>query len=52
MSEATPRITQQYLENFSHQTVRMIGKVRELRGETAQIDAGGNVTVHLTRVSH
>jgi len=51
MSEATPRITASYLEHFSHQTVRMLGKVKQLRGESATIDAGGSVNIHLTRVS-
>ncbi|OQO14173.1 hypothetical protein B0A48_01049 [Cryoendolithus antarcticus] len=52
MSESTPRITAQYLEQFSHQTVRLLGKVRQLRGEQATIDAGGNVSIHLNRDSH
>jgi replication factor A3 len=51
MSEATPRITAQYLEHFSHQTVRILGKVRQLRGEQATIDAGGEITVYLNRVN-
>jgi replication factor A3 len=50
MSEATPRITQPMLEQFSHQTVRVLGKVRQLRGEQATIDAGGQITIYLTRV--
>ena len=48
---ATPRITQPYLEQFSHQTVRILGKVRQLRGEQATIDAGGSINVFLNRVS-
>lgn len=52
MSEATPRITAPYLEQFSHQTVRILGKVRQLRGEQATIDAGGQISVFLNRVSH
>ena len=51
MSEATPRITAPYLEQFSHQTVRILGKVRQLRGEQATIDAGGSISVFLNRVS-
>lgn len=52
MSEptATPRITAQYLEQFSHQTVRVLGKVRVLAGEEATIDAGGQIRVILSRV--
>ncbi|KAK8220068.1 hypothetical protein M8818_000484 [Zalaria obscura] len=52
MSEATPRITAPYLEQFSHQTVRILGKVTQLRGEQATIDAGGQITLHLNRDSH
>lgn len=51
MSESTPRITAPYLEQFSHQTVRILGKVRQLRGEQATIDAGGQISVFLNRVS-
>ena len=50
MTEATPRINAQYLEQFSHQTVRILGKVRQLRGEQATVDAGGDIQVHLNRV--
>ncbi|KAK5167602.1 uncharacterized protein LTR77_007301 [Saxophila tyrrhenica] len=52
MSEATPRITAQYLEQFSHQNVRILGKVRQLRGEQATIDAGGQISVYLNRDAH
>lgn len=51
MAEATPRITCSYLESFQGQTVRLVGRVTSLRGDHATIDAGGSVTVHLTRVS-
>jgi len=51
MSEATPRITAPYLENFQNQTVRLLGKVVQLRGEHATVDAGGQINVILTRVS-
>lgn len=52
MSESTPRVNAQYLQQFSHQTVRILGKVRQLRGEQATIDAGGQIQVYLNRVSH
>ncbi|KAM0722222.1 hypothetical protein Q7P37_001663 [Cladosporium fusiforme] len=52
MSEVTPRITAPYLEQFSHQTVRILGKVRQLRGEQATIDAGGQISVFLNRDAH
>jgi len=52
MSEFTPRITAPYLEQFSHQTVRILGKVTQLRGEQATIDAGGQIQLHLNRDAH
>lgn len=50
MSEATPRINAQYLEQFTHQTVRILGKVTDLSGEQATLDAQGRITLHLNRV--
>lgn len=50
MSEATPRINAQYLDHFNHQTVRIVGKVRQIRGETATIEANGSITLHLNKV--
>ena len=47
----TPRILAPHLSNFQHRIVRMLGKVVQLRGETAVIDAGGNVDVILNRVN-
>ncbi|OAK95430.1 replication factor A protein 3 [Phaeosphaeriaceae sp. SRC1lsM3a] len=48
----TPRILAPHLSQFQHRIVRMLGKVVQLRGETAIIDAGGQVDVILTRDSH
>ena len=48
---STPRISAPYLENFSHQTVRILGKVTQLRGDQATLDAGGDVNIMLNRVS-
>lgn len=50
-SEATPRVNAKYLESFTNQTVRILGRVVSLRGETAIIDANGSINVHLNRVS-
>lgn len=52
MAEAisTPRINSSYLDSFTNTTVRMTGKVVQLKGEQAIIDAEGNATVHLNRV--
>ncbi|KAK4930785.1 hypothetical protein LTR66_009697 [Elasticomyces elasticus] len=52
MTETTPRVTAPYLEQFGHQTVRILGKVVQLRGEQATIDAGGQITVYLNRDAH
>ncbi|MCJ1433181.1 hypothetical protein MMC27_002540 [Xylographa pallens] len=51
-SEATPRINAHYLEQFTNQTVRIVGKVLALHGETATLDASGSITIHLNRESH
>ncbi len=50
MAEITPRINALYLESFTGQTVRLVGKVQQLRGESAVVDAGGRVDVLLNRV--
>ncbi|KAI4741647.1 hypothetical protein E4T50_07945 [Aureobasidium sp. EXF-12298] len=50
MAEQTPRINASYLEQFTHRTVRILGKVTQLRGEEATIDAGGQINVHLNRI--
>lgn len=52
MTDATPRINASYLEAFANRNVRLVGKVSQLRGETATVDAGGPVTVILNRVSY
>ncbi|KAL9045485.1 MAG: hypothetical protein Q9214_001476 [Letrouitia sp. 1 TL-2023] len=51
-SEATPRVNARYLEAFVNQTVRILGKVVALRGDTATVDAAGTVLVHLNRDAH
>jgi hypothetical protein len=50
MAEQAPRINSQYLDAFTGQTVTITGKVSQIRGETAIIDANGDVTVLLNRV--
>ena len=49
-SEATPRIHAKYLDSFTNQIVRILGKVVSLRGDTATIDANGSINLHLNRV--
>lgn len=48
----TPRILAPHLSNFQHRIVRVLGKVVQLRGEQAIIDAGGQIDVILNRVSN
>lgn len=52
MSEqlSAPRITAANLDGFVSQHVSIVGKVTELRGDQATIDADGNVTILLNRV--
>ena len=52
MDPATPRVVAQYLEQFRHHAgpVRILGKVTQIRGEEATIDAGGQIKIHLNRV--
>ena len=49
-TEATPRINARYLENFTNSTIRILGKVTSLRGDSATVDANGSIQVHLNRV--
>ena len=46
----TPRVLQPHLSQFQHRIVRVLGKVVQLRGENAIIDAGGQIDVVLNRV--
>lgn len=48
---ATPRITCAYLNSYVGKHVIVVGKVIQLRGEEAIVDADGNITAHLNRVS-
>ncbi|KAM3504585.1 hypothetical protein MY11210_008304 [Beauveria gryllotalpidicola] len=54
MSEhiAAPRITASSLDAFINKHVSIVGKVTQLRGDQATIDADGNVTILLNREAH
>ncbi|TVY76104.1 Replication factor A protein [Lachnellula suecica] len=52
MAETTPRILAPHLDSFTNRTIRIIGKVTQLRGETAILEASGPITCHLNRDSH
>ncbi|OIW29560.1 replication factor A protein 3 [Coniochaeta ligniaria NRRL 30616] len=49
---STPRISGHYLDSYVGRNVMIVGKVVQLRGDTAIIDADGNVTAHLNRDAH
>ena len=48
---STPRVTCSYLNSYLGRNVLIVGKVMELRGDEAIVDADGSITVHLNRVS-
>ncbi|TPX08350.1 uncharacterized protein E0L32_001925 [Thyridium curvatum] len=52
MDQVTPRITSRYLDSFVGQVVMIVGKVAQLRGDTAVVDSDGNITAQLNRESH
>jgi len=49
---STPRITCPYLNSYVNRNVIVVGKVLQLRGQTATLDADGTVTAELNRESH
>lgn len=49
---STPRITSQHLDSFTNRTIRLLGRVTQLRGEVATVDSDGTVTAHLNRDAH
>ncbi|KAK1835848.1 replication factor A protein 3 [Podospora conica] len=49
---ATPRITCAYLNSYVGKHVIVVGKVVQLRGDEAVVDADGNITAHLNREAH
>ncbi|CAJ2507756.1 Uu.00g089420.m01.CDS01 [Anthostomella pinea] len=51
-SVSTARISGNMIANYVGQNVMVVGKVTQLRGETATIDANGQVHALLSRDSH
>jgi hypothetical protein len=47
----TPRVSSPHLDSYVGRNVMIVGKVVQLRGDQAIIDADGNITAHLNRVS-
>ncbi|QSL66721.1 hypothetical protein MERGE_001107 [Pneumocystis wakefieldiae] len=52
MDKPTPRINVSLCEQFVDQIVRMIVKVKKLKGDTALVDSCGLIEVHLNRDSN
>ncbi|PHH93352.1 hypothetical protein CDD83_5906 [Cordyceps sp. RAO-2017] len=48
----SPRITAQYLDSLVGRLVTLVGKVTQLRGDQATVDADGTITVVLNRDAH
>ncbi|KAK7966106.1 replication factor A protein 3 [Apiospora aurea] len=51
-SISTPRISSQLIDSYVGQNVMVVGKVQQLRGDTAVIDADGQITANLNRDAH
>lgn len=49
-SQSTPRATAPYLDSYVGRNVTIVGKVVQLRGEQAVVNADGNISAHLNRV--
>ncbi|KAL2313113.1 DNA replication factor A subunit Ssb3 [Schizosaccharomyces pombe] len=48
MERPTPRVTKDMLPECSGKTVRIVGKVNQVEGETAKVDSNGSFDMHLT----
>ncbi|KAL7271816.1 hypothetical protein RUND412_005404 [Rhizina undulata] len=51
MSEQTPRVNAPLLDSFKGRNIRIVGKVTQIMGENAKIDAQGTIDVILDRNS-
>ncbi|TGJ75470.1 hypothetical protein E0Z10_g10988 [Xylaria hypoxylon] len=51
-SVSTPRISANMLDSYVGQNVIIVGKVTQLRGESALLDASGQVNAILNRETH
>ncbi|EFX04037.1 DNA replication factor a subunit ssb3 [Grosmannia clavigera kw1407] len=49
---STPRVSCPYLNSYVGRNVLVVGKVVQLRGDSAIVDADGHITVQLNRESH
>ncbi|KAK0728268.1 replication factor A protein 3 [Lasiosphaeria miniovina] len=51
-ASSTARVICSYLDSYVGKNVIVVGKVVQIRGDEAVIDADGNITAHLNRGSH
>ena len=49
-NSSTPRVNARYLDSYVGRNVMLVGKVQQLRGEQAVMDAAGPVQLLLNRV--
>ncbi|ORY71954.1 replication factor A protein 3 [Pseudomassariella vexata] len=49
---STPRISGQLIDSYVGRNVMVVGKVLQLRGDTAVIDSEGQITANLNREAH
>jgi replication factor A3 len=49
---ATPRVTATYLASYIGKNVIVVGKVIQLRGDEATLDADGTINAQLNRDAH
>lgn len=47
---STPRISGRYIDSYVNRTVMVVGKVIQLRGSEALIDADGQINITLNPV--
>lgn len=47
---STPRVSCPYLSSYVGRNVLVVGRIVQLRGDSAIVDADGQITVHLNRV--
>ena len=51
MASSAPRVTCPYLNSSIGKTVTIVGKVMQLRGDSAVLDADGEINVTMPNVS-
>ncbi|ETS79910.1 hypothetical protein PFICI_07439 [Pestalotiopsis fici W106-1] len=49
---STPRVSGRYIESYINKNVMIVGKVIQVRGTEALIDADGQISINLTAQEH